>query len=145
MRCNIVSPEILTDQHLIAEKRELNMIPPLFQKRWNSLGRKMFNDIPDVCPLGKGHMIFWTNKLTYLRDRYNHITLEMQYRGFKPDLSIQFSLTDEMIVYSVPWSPTPNDISLLKNRIREKLLQKPEWYRFHSRPIDLEFIYENYL
>lgn len=33
MRCNLIFPWFLTDQHLIAERRELRMIPPLLKKR----------------------------------------------------------------------------------------------------------------
>ena len=33
MRCNLVFPWFLTDQHLIAERRELRMIPALLKKR----------------------------------------------------------------------------------------------------------------
>ncbi len=44
MRCNLIDPSLLTDQHLIAEKRELRMIPPLLEKKLSKgLGRFYMN------------------------------------------------------------------------------------------------------
>lgn len=144
MRCNIVSPSILTDQHLIAEKRELRMIPPLFEKRWSKLGQKMFREIPRKCVLGPGHMLFWTDKLGYLNNRFEMLVDEMISRGFKPDTSITLGITQKMIDCSTKWAPTEEDERLLKSRIRERLLAKPQWYKFHSKPITPEWIEENY-
>ena len=144
MRCNIVSPVILTDQHLIAEKRELRMIPPLFEKRRKKLGSKMFRDIPGKCVLGQGHMLFWTNKLAYLSIRFDMIVNEMKYRGFNPDPSITLGVTQEMIDCSVIWTPSRDDEKLLKSRIYERIMAKPDWYRFRGKPISIEWIEDIY-
>ena len=58
MRCNLVFPWFLTDQHLIAERRELRMIPALLEKRFAARKHTTL-DIPSRFCLGAGHMKFW--------------------------------------------------------------------------------------
>ena len=64
-RINIIPVEDLTDQHLMAEYREIFMIGPALQKSlqsesWNS------NKIPNKFTLGKGHVMFFYDKGKYL-------------------------------------------------------------------------------
>jgi deoxyribonuclease (pyrimidine dimer) len=141
MRCNIIEPCLLTDQHLIAERRELRLIPPLFEKRFKKLGIKgVVSNIPDQYCLGKGHMLFWMNKGEYLRTRYSELTDEMLIRGFKPDLSIFYFLTPEARDVSIDYVPSTHDIQILLERVTAKINQKPTWYRFHGNPITEEYI-----
>ena len=81
MRCNIILPAFLTDQHLIAERRELRMILPLLEKR-SVTRNSVVGKIPKNYTLGKGHVKFFTNKLLFLFDRYMELTSECKKRGF---------------------------------------------------------------
>lgn len=145
MRCNIIPPSFLTDQHLIAERRELRMIPPLFQKRYTKLGKLLVTaGIPDRFTLGSGHMLFWMDKGEYLHTRFGHLTNEMLKRGFNPDLSLEFHLSDEHREKSVPWQPTQKDVTIIVKRLADKILMKPLWYKYYSKPLQAGFV-ENLL
>lgn len=86
-------------------------------------------------------MLFWMNKIFYLEKRYNLLSQELLNRNFKPDLSIQFSC-ELSCLYSAynDWTPSENDISIIKKRIKEKLLMKLKWYRYYSKPLNDEFL-----
>ena len=62
-RINLVNPKELTDQHLVAEYREIFMVGSSLQrsmksKSWN----KTINNIPKEFTLNKGHVTFLYNK-----------------------------------------------------------------------------------
>lgn len=136
MRCNIINPLFLTDQHLIAERRELRMIPPLFEKRLKKLGlTKTISNIPEEYCLGAGHMLFWMNKCGYLENRYDLLTREMVNRGFKPDFSLKFEMSYEMRIASLDWEPSDRDIQIIYARLREKIAKKPNWYKYYGGPL----------
>lgn len=55
-RINIgINPKQLTDQHLLAEAREIKRICNRFKQR---LEKNKFDDIPEKFCLGKGHELF---------------------------------------------------------------------------------------
>lgn len=151
MRCNLVDPRILTDQHLIAERRELRMIPPLLKQQCRIFGltstlkSNISKKIPQQFTLGTGHMLFWLDKFKFLESRFTELTSEMKVRGFNPDYNLQLdtSLAKTLDLY-YSWIPTQQDILLSKNRLVERILQKPTWYRFHSLPISLAWLEQHY-
>lgn len=134
MRCNTgIDPWYLTDQHLIAEYRELPMIiGSLRHNNW-----QVKSSIPEKLSLGKGHLNFWKNKLYYIRLRHELIKAEMRKRGFKCDnLKIYFDDSPyEFRVNIIGWNPDIQDTNILRVRIEEKLRMKPDWYRYYSKPI----------
>lgn len=81
-RINVVPVNELTRQHLVAEYRELPRIYNLVRKRIE-LGNKP-TDIkcPPKYTLGKGHVLFFYNKLKWLTDRYDSLCNEMKQRGY---------------------------------------------------------------
>lgn len=151
MRCNLVDPRILTDQHLIAERRELRMIPPLLSQQFRMLNStqnvkvNITTKIPKQFVLGQGHMLFWLDKFKFLENRFNELTREMKIRGFNPDYNLQLDTTlAKTLDLYLSWIPTQQDILLSKTRIVKRILQKPTWYRFHSLPISAAWIEQNY-
>jgi len=76
-RINVIPPKFLTDEWLLAEHRELKRIP----NKILSGVAKTFGGVPKYT-LGKGHEIFFRDKLTYLRLRYDAIHKECLKRGF---------------------------------------------------------------
>lgn len=105
----------LTNQHLLAEHREIKRIPNLIKKgKFNIKGQ------PKNFTLGTGHVKFFYDKLLYLFYRYREIYNECVSRGF--------NVTD----YSNAWNdlphdmmndyvPTERDIELVWTRIKERL------------------------
>jgi deoxyribonuclease (pyrimidine dimer) len=124
MRCNIgVDPRLLVDQHLVAESTELKMVPGMMRYRFSN--KQKIGKSPDSFRLGKGHMLFFTDKLSYLSERLVKVNDEMRRRKFKPgapDYIDPYEFGDE---YSGDWLPSINDSNLIRERIAEKLLAKP--------------------
>jgi len=75
VRINLINPKKLADQHLIAEYDEILMLLG-YVKKYPRLGK-----IPGKYSLGKGHILFFKNKLKYLKKRHELIKLEMKKRG----------------------------------------------------------------
>ena len=73
VNCNI-NVKNLTDEHLLAEHREIKRIPTHF----NNHGIKKV--IPEFT-LGKGHVLFFLDKPLYTLVRYNQIYKECIKRG----------------------------------------------------------------
>lgn len=151
MRCNLVDPRILTDQHLMAERRELRMIPPLLEKQCQIFKTQVnvkpyiLSKIPQKYTLGSGHMLFWLDKFKFLETRFNALTHEMKFRGFNADetLTLEVELAKINGLYET-WLPTSEDILISRTRIVERILQKPTWYRFHYLPISVSWVEQHY-
>jgi len=127
-RINLVSAGELYDQHLIAEYRELFMVPAslrrsLKSKTWNK------NKIPEKFTLNKGHVKFFYNKGLFLEKRYAILVEEMKRRGMKPDPKRRFPSDIFPQEYYNDWQPKPRDINISRCRIELRVSQKPNWYR----------------
>ena len=140
MRCNLIHPWFLTDQHLISEKRELRMIPPLLKKRIDS-GKHTLLDIPKRFTLGKGHMLFWLDKMLYLSIRYDTLVEEMKRRGFNADSSLTFdmgcAITSKM---NNNWEPQSEDYDIIVTRLREMVMGKIGWYRYCGKLVNEKWV-----
>ena len=133
MRCNCgINPKFLTDQHLNAEYREL-LIP--FAQIRNRLSKKLLEDIPEEMPLGKGHIRFWRDKLGYLRKRHELVIKEKARRGFKSNLRFDIAIPTYL---DGDWQCTEKAFGLLKGRIKERIMEKPEFYRYERKVIDVK-------
>lgn len=123
-RINIVLPSELSDQHLLAEYREL---PRCI---------KQDIDTSDILQseryhLGKGHMKWAKKHSLYLLCRYSLILEEMHYRGFKP----RHLLTPLIDIYlkgkednRYNYYPNKEDILLSRKRLVEKYQANPGHY-----------------
>ncbi|MBN1157597.1 endonuclease, partial [Candidatus Woesearchaeota archaeon] len=83
VRINLVEPKKLTDQHLVAEYNEILMLIGHVRKH------PEIKAMPKEYILGKGHILFFKNKLVYLKKRHELIKNEMLRRGFKPKKTIR--------------------------------------------------------
>lgn len=131
-RVNVgVNPKYLADQHLIAESVEITMITGSL--RVNNY--RIIGYIPDKFKLNKGHMNFFKNKLLYLQTRLNEINNEMLNRNFKP-IALYNKLNDLSefpIDFVNNWQPTIEDSLIVRNRIVEKLNNKPfKFWRYNG-------------
>ena len=115
-RVNLVSPDVLWDEHLIAELREIPRIPNAV------FSGKIKSQPPSEFKLGQGHVLFFTDKLVWLKKRYNELYLESLKRGFN-------------VIYRFPsvfghieWEPSGIDIQLSCDRIAERKPKKPHYY-----------------
>ncbi len=133
-RINIVNPSELTDQHLIAEYREIFMVAGSLNRTLNSKSGYQESRVPKEYTLNTGHVYFFYNKGKYLHNRYNELILEMKQRGFSPsnDRPFPFSIFSDNDLYN-DWTPTTEDYKIIRQRIKERINLKPDWYRKTER------------
>lgn len=133
-RINIIPPEQLFDQHLIAEYRETLMVVAALKRSIRAKGEeKVLQEIPPTFRLNKGHVKFFYNKLQYLEKRFMKLVNEMKLRGFNPnDCRVEKVVNalrsfDERFYRD--WEPEEGDEDIIKERIREKWEAQPSFYR----------------
>ena len=129
-RINIISVSELYDQHLIAEYREITMVPAALKRTLNSKKGLDQSKIPINYTLNKGHVYFFYNKGKYLDKRYQQLITEMKRRGFEPDQKRIFPkqiFIDNNLYYD--WQPNEEDYKVIRQRIEQKIAMKPDWYR----------------
>ena len=133
MRCNCgVNPEILADQWVIAESVELLMIGGMLRK--NNYQPK--SPIPPNFRLGTGHMLFWVNKMKYLKRRHEEVNKEMRRRGFNPTTK-EINLEEFPTEYCNDWEPSQRDTDILRERLVWKLNNKPNIWRYERKYVDI--------
>ena len=135
-RINVgIKPENLTDQHLVAELRELPRIFTAVRKRIAE--GKSFDDIPDTFRLGSGHVKFFYDKIEYLI--WRHDLLRQEYlKRFKKEWSYIVEIKDKEELFALNrlnlaqgYRYTQKDRQLLIDRISERIIgsnQKPRYY-----------------
>ena len=134
-RINLINPEELTDQHLIAEYREITMVPAALKRTINSKSGLNPDQIPKKFTLNKGHVKFFYDKGLYLNKRYHQLVEEMKKRGFQPNKKRTFP--KEVFAPNLynDWKPNLEDEKIIKERIAEKIKMKPQWYKKNGRLI----------
>lgn len=120
VRVNLINPKKLSDQHLIAEYSEILILAEYIREY------PKLEDIPEQYCLGKGHMKFFKDKLTYLKKRHKKLKSEMKKRKFKANKTIK-------TLKGKDWKPKKKDIMLIKKRIISKLRLKPGYYRYYGK------------
>ena len=113
-RINIISPTELTDQHLIAEYREIFMVAGSLRRTLVSKSGYQESKVPKKYTLNQGHVYFFYNKGKYLHNRYNELILEMKNRGFSPsnDRPFPFDVFMSNDLYN-DWVPTIEDYKII--------------------------------
>ena len=130
-RINLIKPSELSDQHLIAEYREIFMVGSSLQRSINSGSwERTKENLPKEFTLNIGHVKFFYNKGKYLHKRYLDLINEMKSRGMKPDPKRIFKKEQWPNDLYKDWEPKDKDLELIRKRIEEKINQKPHWYKW---------------
>ncbi len=132
-RINLIPVIELSDQHLLAEYREL---PRIVNAVINQ--KAILKNIPDSYRLGIGHVKFFYNKIGFLVERFRQIYAEMDYRGFKPNPKFSYDSMAEKIskctyLAQIDYKFSQTEIEISRNRLIEKIKEKPQWYRWTKR------------
>ena len=129
-RINIIPPSELTDQHLVAEYREIFMVPGSLNRTLVSKVGYRPEKVKKKFTLNGGHVYFFYNKGKYLHDRYKELIEEMKDRGMKPDPKRTFpdKVFKDANLYG-DWMPTIEEQKLVRQRIAQRIAEKPKWYR----------------
>lgn len=118
-RINCVPVETLCREHLIAEYRELPRVFALAHKC-----NRPHPDAPMSYTMGKGHVIFFYDKLEWVSDRFKQLVNEMQKRGYTTNYDGDVSEWREKIKLKSMWknwTPSSRDIFINQSRIDERL------------------------
>lgn len=115
----------LTDEHLLAEHREIKRLPNVFLK--------VKSKIPEHFVLGTGHVLFFTNKNIFTLNRYIEIHQECINRGFNVE-----DYRNNWNVYNcnIDYKPTINEYNLLIERISTRIHEsKKEYFHYCGKRI----------
>jgi deoxyribonuclease (pyrimidine dimer) len=156
-RINLVPPEELADQHLFAEFREIKMVPKSLARSIRAWRERvvtamrtgaikgdpahaqaiaiamMLECLPERYTLNSGHVSFFYDKGLYLACRYRALRHELRRRG------INFNLESQLDPDRIFWldkrlcqnyTPTPEALALVRERISQRLSERPGWYRW---------------
>ena len=114
-RINLVPPEELCDQHLLAEHRELTRIPNAVAK-----GKYHLKGQPAEYKLGEGHVRFFFNKLAFLKKRYDALHAECKARGFNVQYIWNETLPDNPSLW-LDYEATEAALQINRERIQERM------------------------
>lgn len=142
MRVNVLHPRFLSDQHLIAEYREVKMGPKALSKSLyskNGVDKKRINP---VYTLNTGHTYFFYDKNGYLEGRLARLVAEMQQRGIETNFT---ELIDDKYDYHPDtfndefwnnWQPDEAALNINLERINQRFsIKQVGWYKFWGRPV----------
>lgn len=132
VRVNLINPELLADQHLVAEYNEMLMLVS-YIRRYPEL-----DSIPAGYTLGKGHMRFFKDKVLYLKKRHELIKAEMRGRGFATNKSIVLKGFPRQMLND--YKPSKAEKDIIKKRLIEKLRLKPDYYRYYGKAASTRFL-----
>lgn len=120
-RINVVPVEELTNQHLMAEYRELPRIFTLVKKAQEK-GKRPVDFTVETYRLGKGHVHFFYKRLAWLQERYNELVKELYRRDFNINPIRTFSLLEGLDHYWFGWySVTTEALQENRERIAKRL------------------------
>lgn len=133
-RINLVPVEELTDQHLFAEFREIKMVPQSLKRSIIARGHDaVLNNIPEHFTLNKNHVTFFYDKGLYLAERYEKLKDELRKRDYKIDFDApmdrEFIYANAGKLFIKDYKPTPQALTIVRERIAQRVSLKPHWYR----------------
>lgn len=130
-RINVVPVKDLTDQHLMAEYRELPMVLAS-ARRSKPQGYKG----TDRYTLNKGHVMFFYNKKRWLLNRWLELITELYDRKYNIDPSARVVDWTQLDKFpQVEWAPDSHAVSVNQQRLDERINAKRTWYRYRGKPL----------
>ena len=119
-RINCIPVEMLLDQHLFAEYREIFRV--------STLAKPLLN-YGSYC-LGSGHVKFFYNKGLYLQQRAEQLYVECRDRGYNVQYW-QYKLHAKGLNNN--WEPTKEDKITCLFRLTEKQVQQADFYKLRGK------------
>lgn len=137
-RINCAIPvEYLTDEHLLAEHREIARLPWNVSEAVRSESIK--TKVPSKFTLNSGHVLFFVNKNKFTLNRYKEIREECKRRGFNVSDCESNWNTNECIQYMGDYTPNQEDKDILIERIELRIKESPKKYwHYNSKRITKE-------
>ena len=128
-----IPPSRLTDQHLLAEHREIKRMCDMYSKRLES---DKFGDISEKFTLNTGHMKFFLDKGMFTAARYNDLYQECLNRNFiVSNYSENWGEYTTMKAHMNNWKATEQDNQLVIERITTRINESNQVPRYYGKPI----------
>lgn len=125
-----LDPRVLKRAHLIAEWREITMVPAALRRSLRTrYVSRILESIPHKFTLNRGHVSFFYNKLGFLRNRMELLADEMERRGYTPDRTRLSAFDGFDEVWMGDWQPSLEDTALIQERIAKRIAEKPHLYK----------------
>lgn len=125
-----LDPKMLKRMHLIAELREITMVPASLRRSLKTKSPKeVLRSIPKNFTLNAGHVKFFYNKMAFLQRRFDKLADEMERRGYTPDRSRKVAFDNFDNIWYGEWQSTPADDAVVTERINLRISQKPHLYK----------------
>lgn len=124
-RINVgISVKELSDEHLLAEHREI--------KRLTALYDRFKSNIPSKFTLGKGHVLFFADKYLFTLKRYIDIYDECINRGFDVvDYRDNWRKIPKPLMND--YKPSDDDRKMLIDRINDRILNgRKDYYHYYG-------------
>lgn len=129
-----INVKLLTDEHLLAEHREIKRLPAVYKKHIER--SESFSKLPNEFVLGAGHVLFFINKGQFTLARYLELYTECLNRGFKVE-----DYSQNWLCYNIlnDYIPTDKENTLLIERITDRLLKtKKNYWHYYGKQITKE-------
>lgn len=125
----------LTDEHLLAEHREIKRLPYQWRKSFHN-GYLLFAS--EKFTLGKGHVLFFLDKQNFVLKRYLTLYDECINRGFNvQNYSENWNYVKSE--YMNDYEPTEEERKLLAERITDRIVNgKKQYYHYYGRQVSKE-------
>ena len=136
-RINTIDPQALTDQHLMAEYRELPMVHAALSRSLSSLGGLDLSTISSVYLLNRGHVKFFYDKGKWLHERWNALIDELRKRGYEinpGDRVVNWNVFVDNNLYG-DWQPDQAAHKINVERLVERCKAKPDWYKYYGQAV----------
>lgn len=132
-RINTIPPAALTDQHILAEYREL---PRIFALVAAAIRANKSLEGPVRYTMGAGHVRFFYTRTDYLSARQTALIAELLSRG----CNLTHREAPVPITFS-GWAPDAADIEVNLARLRERLkaAPRPGYYTHRGVPVGPDF------
>jgi deoxyribonuclease (pyrimidine dimer) len=125
-----IPPSELTRVHLVAELREITMVPASLKRSLRTKTPKdVLTGIPKKFTLNGGHVKFFHNKLGFLQKRFHALADEMVRRGYNPDRSRVIAFAGFGEEWMNDWQSTKVDDDIVRDRIALRISEKPHLYK----------------
>jgi len=143
-RINAAIPPVrLSDQHALAEYREIIRVFWLYRKNLPKIEddkASFIKKIPRKFTLGSGHVLFFIDKLQFIETRFNGLKDNLSERGFKPAITLDLSeirnTNPDFWKNYIP--PDKECENLLKQRITERILNQKNTVKYYQTVMEKE-------
>lgn len=124
-----IPPKELHRRHLIAEYREITMVPAALTRSLRTRSADtILREIPKQFTLNKGHVKFFFDKMAFLERRFLALCDEMESRGYKCDRARGKAFYFIQEQWNRDWVAREEDNNLVRERIALRISQKPHLY-----------------